>query len=89
MITYDLSSLVHFPDALTEFAEDFCHDYNINDVGEFTDRLARAVGENLSMMIFASVQAVDHRLILQLTPHRRLLGDCVRVHQSMIREGVA
>ena len=87
MITYPLSALVDFPAALVEFAEDFAHDYNIDDTHGFIDRLNRRVTPTLEAMIFATVQIADHRLVLHLTPHRRLLGECVAVHRDMIREG--
>lgn len=89
MITFDLSALLDFPAIVAEFVEDFCHDYDIDDVHDFIRRASKRIGPDLDAAIYATVQVVDGRLVLQTSPHRRALGHFVQVHGEMIREGAA
>jgi hypothetical protein len=89
MITYDLSRLLDFPSIVTEFAEDFCHDYDIDDVHDFIARASKRIGPDLDAAIYSTVQVIDGRLVLQASPHRRALGHFVQTHRDMIAEGAA
>lgn len=89
MITFDLSALLDFPAIVTDFAEDFCHDYDIDDVHDFIGRASKRIGSDLDAAIYATVQVIDGRLVLQASPHRRALGHFVETHRDMIAEGAA
>lgn len=89
MITFDLSALLDFPSIVTEFAEDFCCDYDIDDVHDFIARASKRIGPDLDAAIYATVQVIDGRLVLQASPHRRALGHFVQAHRDMIAKGAA
>ncbi|MGA1852465.1 hypothetical protein VH570_16650 [Sphingobium sp. HT1-2] len=89
MITFDLSALLDFPSIVTEFAEEFCFDYDIENIGDFIARASKRIGADLDAAIYATVQVIDGRLVLQASPHRRALGHFVQAHRDMIAEGVA
>ncbi|MDG2516120.1 hypothetical protein P7B04_25995 [Sphingobium yanoikuyae] len=89
MITFDLSTLLDFPSIVTEFAEEFCFDYDIENIGDFIARASKRIGPDLDAAIYSTVQVIDGRLVLQASPHRRALGHFVQVHQDMVREGAA